>query len=543
MKKDDMLEITIEDISSDGSGVGKADGFALFVKDTIPGDQVKVKIMKMKKRYGYARLMEILVPSPDRIQAPCPVARQCGGCQIQQMSYERQLTFKENKVCNNLRRLGGLDLSAMEVEPICGMEEPFHYRNKAQFPIGRDKNGKIIAGFYAGRTHSIIANTDCLLGAEENEAILNEVISWMEVCKVEPYDEKTGKRLIKNVLGKTQAEVKEKLAKAVAEAETVDVRRADEYTLGTWLQTWYELYAKPHLRFSTAEYYRRGIELHITPRIGDIPLKKLTGRDLQWLYKDLQEHGRLREAQKGKQPGLSDSTIRGIHTMLHNALDRAVKERLIMRNPANDCIPPKIPKHEMKILPPEQIKSYLTAADQRGVLPMFYLELISGLRKGELVALQWSDLDIENKTISVSKQAGRNNAGEPDITRPKTENSIRKISIPQDAVDLLIAEHQKHPSNPWMFPSPKTGEMYHPDSVVNIHKKILKDAGLEHLRFHDLRHTFATLALQNGVDVKTVSSMLGHFDAGFTLRTYTHVTRQMQESTAEKMGNFMAQVM
>ena len=304
------------------------------------------------------------------------------------------------------------------------------------------------------------------------------------------YDEKTGKRITKSVLGKTQAEVKEKLAKAVAEAESVDVRRADEYTLGTWLQTWYELYAKPHLRFSTAEYYRRGIELHIVPRIGDIPLKKLTGRDLQWLYKDLQEHGRLREAQKGKQPGLSDSTIRGIHTMLHNALARAVKERLIVRNPADDCVPPKIPKHEMKILPPEQIKSYLTAADQRGVLPMFYLELISGLRKGELVALQWSDLDIENKTISVSKQAGRNNTGEPDITRPKTENSIRKISIPQDAVDLLVTEHQKHPGSPWMFPSPKTGEMYHPDSVVNIHKKILKDAGLEHLRFHDLRHPY-----------------------------------------------------
>ena len=115
--------------------------------------------------------------------------------------------------------------------------------------------------------------------------------------------------------------------------------------------------------------------------------------------------------------------------MLHNALDRAVKERLIVRKPADDCIPPKIPKHEMKILPPEQIKSYLTAADQRGVLPMFYLELISGLRKGELVALQWSDLDIENMTISVSKQAGRNNAGEPDITRPKTENSIDRKSV------------------------------------------------------------------------------------------------------------------
>ena len=222
------------------------------------------------------------------------------------------------------------------------------------------------------------------------------------------YDEKTGKRLIKNVLGKTQAEVKEKLAKAVAEAESVDVGRADEYTLGTWLQTWYELYAKPHLRFSTAEYYRRGIELHITPRIGDIPLKKLTGRDLQGLYKDLREHGRLREAQKGKQPGLSDSTIRGIHTMLHNALDRAVKERLIVRNPADDCVPPKIPKHEMKILPPEQIKSYLTAADQRGVLPMFYLELISGLRKGELVALQWSDATTQaSRTSRARKQKTR----------------------------------------------------------------------------------------------------------------------------------------
>ncbi len=242
------------------------------------------------------------------------------------------------------------------------------------------------------------------------------------------YDEKTGKRIIQECPRQNAGRGKrKKLAKAVAEAESVDVGRADEYTLGTWLQMWYELYAKPHLRFSTAEYYRRGIELHITPRIGDIPLKKLTGRDLQWLYKDLQEHGRLSEAQKGKQPGLSDSTLRGIHTMLHNALDRAVKERLIVRNPADDCIPPKIPKHEMKILPPEQIKSYLTAAEQRGVLPMFYLELISGLRKGELVALQWSDLDIENKTISVSKQAGRNNAGEPDITRPKTENSIRNL--------------------------------------------------------------------------------------------------------------------
>ena len=229
--------------------------------------------------------------------------------------------------------------------------------------------------------------------------------------------------------------------------------------------------------------------------------------------------------------------------MLHNALDRAVKERLIVRNPADDCVPPKIPKHEMKILPPEQIKSYLTAANQRGVLPMFYLELVSGLRKGELVALLWSDLDIKNRTISVSKQYIKNPNGELTLSRPKTETSVRKVSIPQMAVDLLIQEHEKHPGNPYMFPSPITGEMYYPDSVVNLHKKILKDAGLGHIRFHDLRHTFATLALQNGVDIKTVSSMLGHYDAGFTLRTYTHATRQKQDEAAETMGNFMEQVM
>ena len=171
------------------------------------------------------------------------------------------------------------------------------------------------------------------------------------------------------------------------------------------------------------------------------------------------------------------------------------------------------------------------------------LELVSGLRKGELVALLWDDLDIQNRTISVSKQYIKNPSGKLTLSRPKTETSVRRVSIPQEAVDLLVREHEKHPDNPYMFPSSTTGEMYYPDSVVKLHEKILKDAGLEHIRFHDLRHTFATLALQNGVDIKTVSSMLGHYDAGFTLRTYTHATRQMQDRAAETMGSFMAQVM
>ena len=357
------------------------------------------------------------------------------------------------------------------------------------------------------------------------------------------YHPETGKRIIKNVLGKTQAECKAKLKKAIEESQSLDVGRADEYTVAAWLRTWFELYAKPHIRPSTMNYYHRNIEQHIIPAIGDIPLNKLTTRDLQKLYNDLQNNGRLRKVQKKEKPGLSNSTVRGIHMMLHNALDRAVKEKLILTNPTENCIIPKIEKQEMKILHPDHISAYLNAAERRNALPMFYLELVTGLRKGEITALLWSDLDAKNKTISVSKQYVKNPNGELTLSRPKTETSVRKVSIPQDAVDLLIAEHGKHPENPYMFPSPVTGEMYYPDSVVNLHKKILKDAGLPHIRFHDLRHTFATLALQNGVDVKTVSSMLGHYDAGFTLRTYTHATRQKQDEAAQTMGSFMAQVM
>ena len=152
------------------------------------------------------------------------------------------------------------------------------------------------------------------------------------------------------------------------------------------------------------------------------------------------------------------------------------------------------------------------------------------------------DGSVVGKTISVSKQATKNEDNKLIVARPKTENSIRQISIPREAVELLVKEHAKHPDNPWLFPSSRTGAMYHPDSVATLHQRILKDAGLEHLRFHDLRHTFATLALQNGVDIKTVSAMLGRYDAGFTLRTYTHTPRQKQDEAAQTMGSLMAQV-
>ena len=202
------------------------------------------------------------------------------------------------------------------------------------------------------------------------------------------YDPTTGKRIIKNLLGKTQAEVKTKLAKVLEESKDLDIVRAEEYTVTTWLRTWYDLYAKPNIRLATADRYQLMIETYT--------------------------------------------------------------------------------------IPPEDMKAYLDAANARGLLPMFYLALVSGLRKGELVALLWDDLDIENKTIFVSKQYVRNPNGELTLSRPKTETSVRRISIPQEAVDLLIQEHSKHPDNQCMFPSPATGEMYHPDSVAKLHEKILK---------------------------------------------------------------------
>lgn len=202
MKKEDLVQLEIEDISSEGLGIGHAEGMAVFVKDTVIGDVIQAKIIKRKKTYAFGRLMEILKPSPDRVEPVCPVARQCGGCQLQAMSYPAQLAFKEQKVLGNLQRIGGFDPELLHqcMEPIIGMEEPFHYRNKAQFPIGRDRQGRLIAGFYAGRTHTIIDNHDCALGAKVNCQVLETVLQYMEENQVDPYDEETGKGRMRHVM-------------------------------------------------------------------------------------------------------------------------------------------------------------------------------------------------------------------------------------------------------------------------------------------------------------------------------------------------------
>jgi len=198
VKKNDIVKIDIEDIGINGEGIGRIDGYTLFVKDAVVGDYIEAKIMKANKSYGYARVMNILTPSPYRVDAVCPVARSCGGCQLQELSYEKQLEFKRNKVANNLKKIGHLE--NVTVNPVLGMDEPFRYRNKAQFPVGLNKDGEIIMGFYAGRTHSIIECEDCLLGVTENTQILNIVKNYMKSCGVMPYDEGAGKGLMRHIL-------------------------------------------------------------------------------------------------------------------------------------------------------------------------------------------------------------------------------------------------------------------------------------------------------------------------------------------------------
>ena len=202
MNKNDIVTVEITDIGVSGEGIGHVDGYTLFIKDAVIGDVIEAKVMKAKKNYGYARLMKVITPSEYRVEPKCAFARRCGGCQIQEMSYDRQLVFKDQKIRGNLERIGGFTKDQIDtvMQPVVGMEHPFGYRNKAQFPFGADKEGNPITGFYAGRTHDIIANTDCALGVEQNKEILEIILQYMRENKIKSYDEKTGKGLIRHAL-------------------------------------------------------------------------------------------------------------------------------------------------------------------------------------------------------------------------------------------------------------------------------------------------------------------------------------------------------
>ena len=353
------------------------------------------------------------------------------------------------------------------------------------------------------------------------------------------HDPDTGKLIHKNVLGKTQAEVKEKLKRAIEENRGLDIVKAGQYTFGQWMDVWFENYAELQVRPSSHQTYKGYIKNHIKPNIGDIPLNKLTTLDLQKLYKKLLTEGRIDRIESKNQPkGLSAKTVRNINQIISSALNLAKEQKLIYSNPADACALPKVEHREMKTLTAEQLDAFFREAKATGVYEMYYIELATGLRRGELLGLKWDDIDMKNGVIRVQRQVARIN-GEIVEAPLKTKNSYRNVSIGPDAIEVLEAQKEKVGDSGYVFPSPSGGPIS-PDSVLNMLHRVLERAGLPKMRFHDLRHSFATLALQNGVDIKTVSGMLGHFSAGFTLDTYAHVTTAAQKEAANTMGNVLA---
>ena len=352
----------------------------------------------------------------------------------------------------------------------------------------------------------------------------------------------TGKRIVKSVYAQTKKECAAKLAKAISENLAPYYRYGkgvENQTVASWCRSWFETYCKPGIRPNTVNSYTRIFEQHIIPYIGEIKLSKLSSMHVQRLYNELKERGRRDKNGTRIYEPLSASAVRHVHMVLNNCLNQAVKDRIISFNPCENCRIPKLQKKEMVILPAEKMGAYLEAAKQMGVYPIFLLELTSGLRRGELLALHWSDLDVNTRILKINKQVQRIN-GKLVVSEPKTENAVRAVALPQHTVNVLLEEHCRYPNSPLMFCSPRTNTYWDPDTIGRLHKKILTAAGIDiPVRFHDLRHTFATMAIQNGVDVKTVASMLGHYSAAFTLDTYTHVTADMQQGAAEKIGVFV----
>lgn len=350
------------------------------------------------------------------------------------------------------------------------------------------------------------------------------------------HDPETGKQIFKNVLGKSQSEVREKLNAAITQNAGLDVVRAGQYTLGQWMDVWYENYALVKVRPSSHKTYKGYIENHIKPNIGSLVLNKLTSLELQQFYKLLLTGGRVERKESEKQTkGLSAKTVRNINQIISSACQLAVEQKLMPYDPTSGCALPKIEHREMKTLEAEQLEAFLQEAKNTGVYEFYYLELATGLRRGEILGLKWKDVDFKASTIRVRRQILRID-GVVQEAPLKTKNSYRVVTIGDETVKLLKGKKTVDAGrSEYIFPSP-TGGPISPDSVNKMLHRVLERAGIQKIRFHDLRHTFATMALQNGVDIKTVSTMLGHYSAGFTLDTYTHVTTAAQKEAAQTMS-------
>ena len=347
------------------------------------------------------------------------------------------------------------------------------------------------------------------------------------------YDDK-GLPITKNVLAKTKMACLDKLKalQKTCSGQPTEKLQPD-MTFGEWLDFWYQNYSKPKLRPKSQLDYENSIYKHIIPALGKIQLSKLTANDLQQFYTQMKKSGRLTRTNIYGE-GLSDRMVRACHTRCLTALDRAVADGLIRINPAADCKLPGQALKDMNLLTREEMQRFLIQAKEEGYYELFLLELATGLRRGEVLALQWDDLDLETGTLRIQRQVYRAN-GELVVSVPKTKAALRTIVLPPALVGVLV-EYRQHTNSRWMFPSPaKRDSPLDPATVRKRLQTILEHAGCRKVRFHDLRHLFVTTALENGMDVKTLSTIIGHVSAKTTLNVYTHVTDVMRQTAAAKI--------
>ncbi|HJB51646.1 MAG TPA: site-specific integrase [Candidatus Oscillibacter pullicola] len=344
------------------------------------------------------------------------------------------------------------------------------------------------------------------------------------------YDE-AGNPKTKNVLAKTKKECLEKLERL---KEQCDGRRPTQVRpdmpFGAWMDYWYQNFSKPRLRPTTQLSYEGWIYNHLIPGLGSIQLNRLTQADLQQFFRTMKESGRKSNTEKrGK--GMADRSVRSCHAVCQMALDRAVEEKLIHSNPAAGCRLPPIKGREMQVLTQEEMRRFLIQAKAEGMYELFLLELTTGMRRGELLALRWDDLDFATGKLRIDKQVYPV-GGKLIISEPKTKAANRTIILPPAMVELLV-EYKKGVFSDLMFPSrTKPEQPIDPGYVRKRLQVILERAECKRVRFHDLRHTFATLSLENGMDVKTLSTIIGHVSSATTLNTYTHITDEMRRKAA-----------